>query len=143
MTELPHVTHPRVRDNHHRYPFVFEVVPEEYVGSRGGRKIPVDIIWRQLGTGFFAKCFGCGCVALFPYVRYHNGKSEQLRMMFVKDWVEMTGKGSFRKPNKEEWAEIEARLQKCDEEKSKHGARMAEIVTSILKNGGTMSIRST
>lgn len=138
--ELEHVEKRRYRC--HRQWCDFHIVNEEYVGPRGGRKIPIDILWKPSGTGLFTSVFHiCGCAILYPHVRYHNGDGKP-RTMFAIDWVEMTGKGHFRWPNDEEKAERDALLKACDKEKSFYGSRVAEIVTSIVENGGTVSITS-
>ena len=65
MEQLQHVEDARSH-RRHRYPCVFEVPNEEHVGPRGGRKVPIDIYWRQHGTGLLASVSRiCGCTLLF------------------------------------------------------------------------------
>lgn len=67
----------------------------EYVGPRGGRKIPLRIEWRSLGAGIFAKVFvehpmGGSVLALAPFVIFHNDKGRVSRM-WLEAWEKKTG----------------------------------------------------
>jgi len=139
MEALKHVE--ETRGSHfHRMECEFEVVNEEYVGVRGGRKIPLEIVWKTEGSGFATHRFKiCGCAVLTPHVRYHNGNGKP-RAMEVGEWVSLTGKGSWSRSSMSN--EFKAQLEACDADKSVMGHRMATIVTNIVKNGGTVRITS-
>lgn len=136
MEELKQVEEGRGRC--HRQGVVFHVVNEEFVGARGGRKIPVEIVWKQDGSGLGAMVFNiCSCKVLYAHVRYHNGNGT-LRTMPVPEWVSLTGKGHFRRLEGEEKAALDEVLAECDKQKSFFGARMATIVTSISSSPGAL-----
>jgi len=121
---------------------VFHVVNEEFVGSRGGRKIPVEIVWKPNGSGLGAMVFNiCSCKVLYAHVRYHNGNGK-LRTMPVQEWVSLTGKGHFSRLEGREKAAFDEVLTECNKQKSFFGARMATIVTSILDKGGSVTFTS-
>ena len=124
----------------HRAPYELDIPNEEFVGPRGGRKIPLEIVWRPNGTGLGASVFRiCGCTVLYPSVRYHNGNGKP-RIMWAGEWVKLTKKGTARRLKGEEIAEFELELKACNEKKARIGGRVAEIVTSIVENGGTVRI---
>ena len=136
--ELKHVDESRGYRGHQNC-CEFEVVNEEFVGVRGGRKLPIEIVWKHSGSGLGTSVFRiCGCSILFPRVRYHNGDGKP-RTMYVEDWVKLTGQGSYKHDYTEEF---KAKLQACEVERSKYSSRTFEIVKSILDNGGTLTISS-
>ena len=76
-----------------RYPFDLQIVNEEYVGPRGGRRIPIEVVWKNHGTSFLADVWKDGSgAALFPYVRWHNG-NDRPRCTYAPDWVKQVGQG--------------------------------------------------
>jgi len=138
MEALKHVDEDRHGRNH-RLECEFVIDPAEFVGVRGGRKIPLEIVWKPSGYGLGTSVFRiCGCAILFPHVRYHNG-NEKPRTMAVCDWVTLTKIGSW-KMGKDHSKEFKAKLEACEAKKSKYSGRMFEIVSSILEDGGTLSI---
>lgn len=138
MEELRQVEETR-GDRCHRMECEFTVVNSEFVGIRGGRKVPIEIVWKPAGYGLGTTVFRtCGCAVLFPYVRYHNGNGKP-RTMEVSDWVKLTGQGAFKRTVPQSEA-FEQKLLECETEREKYGGRVAEIVTSIMANGGTLRI---
>lgn len=57
------------------------------VGPRGGRRIPVRVLWRPVGTGLFRQVVqGTGAVALYPFVEWHNGNN-RMRYWTPEEWA--------------------------------------------------------
>jgi len=65
------------------------------VGPRGGRRVPVAIVWRPNGTGLFRLVNQEGKTALFPFVKWHNGsrpihRRPTYRYTPVREWLKGT-----------------------------------------------------
>lgn len=136
MDEIPHVD-----DNSggraHRLNVKVLIPTTTYTGPRGGKRIPIEVVWKASGTGFFRQVHPtCGCTALFPHVRYHNGNNKP-RAINAWDWVKQTGFGSVTKLPEEPFNQ---KLLECKTEREKYGSRLAEIVTSIAEKGGKVTI---
>lgn len=133
---LEHNTEPRRNDRYHKANVEVSIPNTPFVGPRGGKKIPTEIVWKPVGTGMFTSVFHtCGCAVLYPYVRYHNGNGK-LRTMHADDWVKKTGMGKINIPDD---TAFKQKLLECQIEREKYGQRTYEIVKSIVDNGGTVT----
>lgn len=75
MEELKQVVESRSYRSH-KQGVDFHVPNEEFVGKRGGRKIPLEIVWKQCGYGLGAMVFRvCSCTVLYPRVGSYSEKS--------------------------------------------------------------------
>ena len=63
-----------------------DIPATEQRGWRGGRRVPVAVLWRSCGTGMFRLVTPEGETALWPWVQWHNGNG-RLRYMPLGEWL--------------------------------------------------------
>lgn len=67
---------------------VRDVPAQPVTGPRGGKRVPVRVLWRMKGTGLFQQVDAeTHKPALYPYVEWHNGNAERVRYSGVSEWL--------------------------------------------------------